>query len=151
MAAEDFFVSQAVEALLKTTTAVSNATILGTGRRNVNYPGVTGNSNSVPKVASFTESQEAVSSSDDLLQVTDLSSINFEFEKGTSQSVKGNLKRNISFWRSIGKSKFILDVIERGYKLPFETLPESVLLKNNKSAEKHADFVGEAILELVNS
>ena len=88
---------------------------------------------------------EAASSSDELLQVTDLSSMNFEYEQGKSQSVKGNLKRNISFWQAIATSKFIFDVIERGYK------SESVLLENNKSAEKHAGFVGEAILELVNS
>ena len=90
-------------------------------------------------------------SSDELLQVTEFSSRNFEFEGGKTQSVKGNLRKNLSFWKTIGASRFILDVVEHGYKLPFEKLPDVVRLRNNKSAEKHALFVHEAISELASS
>ena len=44
----------------------------------------------------------------------------FEYEQGQkSILVKGRLKMHINFWRSIGASDFILDIIENGYKIPF--------------------------------
>ena len=136
---------------MKTTADVSNATIPATGPGSANYHGITDSSSLDPKVDILTVNQDPISNSDELLQVTDLSFLNFECDKGRTPNVKGNLKRNISFWRTISAPRFILDVIELAYKLPFETLPESVHLKNNKSAEKHAAFVNEAISELVNS
>ena len=42
----------------------------------------------------------------------------FEFELSDQPPrvfVKGNLQRNLEFWKGIGTSKFILNVIERGY------------------------------------
>ena len=104
------------------------------------------------------ENREQTSSTDELLKVTEFNLKSFEFEQYTAPyvkdktlNIKGSLKRHISFWKTIGTPRFILDVIERGYKLPFDTLPESVHLRNNKSAETHAAFVDEAICELVNS
>jgi len=44
-----------------------------------------------------------------------------------------------------------LTTIEKGYKLPFASLPLAVRLKNNKSACLHAEFVDQAVLEFVNS
>ena len=44
-----------------------------------------------------------------------------------------------------------MTIIEKGYKLPFASLPLAVRLKNNKSARIHADFVDQAVLELVKS
>ena len=64
------------------------------------------------------------------------------------QNVKGNLRKHIQFWREIGTSKFILTVIEEGYKLPFKTIPVAAVLKNNNSAKCHQQFVQEAIAEL---
>ena len=63
--------------------------------------------------------------------------------------MKGNLRLNIKFWKSIGAPYYILSIIENGYKLPFVSLPEPVKLRNNKSARLHADFVDQAIHELV--
>ena len=63
--------------------------------------------------------------------------------------MKGNLRHNIKFWKSIGAPYYILSLIENGYKLPFVSLPEPVKLRNNKSARLHADFVDQAIHELV--
>ena len=76
---------------------------------------------------------------------------NYELESGHSLSVKGNLKNNLGFWRSIGAPDFILSIIENGYRLPFISFPLAVKLRNNKSARLHADFVDQAILELLHS
>ena len=46
----------------------------------------------------------------------------FEFELSSSLpsvNIKGNLCRNFDFWKHIGTPSFILNVIERGYLLPF--------------------------------
>lgn len=49
----------------------------------------------------------------------------FEYEQGRSSTivVAGRLKSHIivQFWRSIGASQFILDVIEHGYCIPFHS------------------------------
>ena len=65
--------------------------------------------------------------------------------------VKGNLKRNIEFWREIGASQYILSVIEDGYSLVFDSIPSQACFKNNNSALKHSEFVEKAILELLES
>ena len=90
------------------------------------------------------------SSEDDLAQVDEIVQI-YELESGQSLSVKGNLKKNLGFWRAIGAPNFILSTIEKGYKLPFASFPVAVRLRNNKSARLHADFVDQAVRELVNS
>ena len=62
----------------------------------------------------------------------------FEYEDLTKQSnslnVKGKLKRNIAFWHSIEATEFVLSVIKDGYCLPFETIPGSSILRNNRAA-----------------
>ena len=73
-----------------------------------------------------------------------------EYFEGSSQViVKGRLKANISFWQSIGASKFILDTLSFGYKIPFSQEPTSVFLNNNRSALGDSDFVESAIQELL--
>ena len=44
-------------------------------------------------------------------------------------NVKGNLRRNCEFWKHIGTPSFILNVIERGYFLPFVSFPEPAVFK----------------------
>ena len=73
----------------------------------------------------------------------------FEVESGRSLSVKDNLRAHIYFWKSIGAPDFIISIIGNGYQLPFANSPEPVKLKNNKSARLNADFVDQAIRELV--
>ena len=85
------------------------------------------------------------------LEEVDQITRNNELESGYSLGVKGNLKNNLGFWRSIGAPDFILSIIENGYRLPFISFPLAVKLGNNKSARLHADFVDQAVLELVNS
>ena len=78
----------------------------------------------------------------------------FEFELTDHpplENVKGNLRRKLQFWKRIGTPKFILNVIERGYMLPFLSLPEPAVFRNNRSSLAHAKFVEDAIRELVES
>jgi len=75
----------------------------------------------------------------------------YELESGHSLRVEGNLMNNLVYWRSIGAPDFILSIIEYGYRLPFISFPLAVKLRNDKSAPIHADFVDQAVLELLNS
>ena len=72
-----------------------------------------------------------------------------ELKRGTL-TVKGNLKKNLDFWKNVIKANsFILSVIEQGYKIPFISVPTSINLRNNMSAFKHSKFVSTAIHELI--
>lgn len=64
-------------------------------------------------------------------------------------SVRSRLKKFIDQWKIIGASKFILDVLERGYKIPFVDLPTPFTAKHNLSACKHSKFVNEAVNDLL--
>ena len=55
---------------------------------------------------------------------------------GPIRNVKGSLRRNIDFWRSINAYESVLDMIENGYKVPFIETPSSKVFKNNKSKVK---------------
>ena len=67
---------------------------------------------------------------------------------GPIRNVKGSLRRNIDFWRSINAYESVLDVIENGYKVPFIETPSSKVFRNNKSALDNAEFVQGTILDL---
>ena len=139
-----FFIAvifQAVETLLATSFAVSNAANLDTGPRTVDPCSgreVTSPLATILALESPTTSQPQAnqlnqSNEDDLAQVDQITQ-NYELESGHSLSVKGNLKNNLGFWRSIGAPDFILSIIENGYRLPFISFPLAVKLRNNKSA-----------------
>ena len=82
-----------------------------------------------------------------------LSSSSDEFSvKGGSNGVKGRLKSSLNFWvETLDASDFVLDMIRRGYRLPFAEYPSQCFLKNNRSALKHPGFVAEAITELLSN
>ena len=64
----------------------------------------------------------------------------FEFELTDHPplvNVKGNLRRKLDFWKRIGTSKFILNVLERGYMLPFRSPSEPAAFRNNISSLAH--------------
>ena len=153
------FIFQAVETLLATSSAVSNAENLDTGRRTVDpcpcrevsTPLATILSLESPTTSQLQANQPNENNEDVLAQVDQFTQ-NYELESGHSLRVKGNLNLNkLVFWRSIGAPDFILSIFENGYRLPFISFPLAVKLKNNKSAHMHADFVDQAVLELRNS
>ena len=75
----------------------------------------------------------------------------YENEQGVSCNivVPDRLRNHIQFWRSIGSSQFILDVINEGYRIPFHSTPPPSFSRNNNSALAHPSFVEEAISELL--
>ena len=74
----------------------------------------------------------------------------YEYEFGISDiNVEGRLKKSVEFWEQIGTSKFSLDVIKEGHKIPLLHKPEKTVLKNNKSSIEHKHFVDIAIVELL--
>ena len=88
-------------------------------------------------------------------EVSDIAQVHCENDLFQSEStdhpplvnVKGNLRTKLEFW----KRKFILNVIERGYMLPFFSFPVPAVFRNNRSSLAHAKFVEDAIRELVGS
>ncbi|CAG2237876.1 unnamed protein product [Mytilus edulis] len=92
--------------------------------------------------------------SPDILKVQNVDNFDsfYDYESGTSCiNVKNRLRNSLDFWKNIHASKFILDLIENGYKIPLINEPESVLLRNNKSALEHKDFVEKAVQELIDA
>lgn len=74
-------------------------------------------------------------------------------------SVKGKLLNSIDHWKSLGAPDFIFNIIRVGCKIPFISTSSRHHYRNNASAVKSrnivpvmqilADFVGEAVLELL--
>ena len=64
-------------------------------------------------------------------------------------SVKGKLFKSIQHRQSLGTPDFILSVIRNCYKILFISKPKPRRFTNNATALKEADFVREAILELL--
>ena len=141
-----------METLLATSSAVSNMANFDTVDP---WPGreVTGPLATVLSRESPTTSQSQANqlNQSNVLAQVDQFTQNYELKNGHSLRVKGNLSINLVFWRYIGAPNFILSIIENGYRLPFISLPLSVKLRNNKSARIHADFVDQAVRELLNS
>ena len=75
----------------------------------------------------------------------------WEISKGDGEEVrvKGRLRENIEYWKDIGCNDAIMDVIREGYRIPFIDNPPGVVLRNNRSALEHKEFVTEAIKELL--
>ena len=102
---------------------------------------------------------ESISGSNDALEhVSGLSEIdiNRPFEKAdflerecSPDSVRGRLKTNILAWKELEPTEVVLSVIKEGYKLPLHSIPESCVLRNNKSALDNNDFVTEALNDLL--
>ncbi|XP_063414876.1 uncharacterized protein LOC134696851 [Mytilus trossulus] len=67
----------------------------------------------------------------------------------TIKSPVNSLRKHINKWKIIQASDYILNVIEKGYMLPLKTLPENVLLDNNRSAKENKSFVTVEIEKLV--
>jgi len=91
----------------------------------------------VPTNATLDQIADSESSSvgyQDIVQSQrDYDACEFDDSSKFEVQVKGNLRRNLHFWRGIGASPFIFSVIEEGYKLPFFAFPEPAAFKNNRS------------------
>ena len=66
-----------------------------------------------------------------------------------ADQVRGRLRAHLHFWEEIGATEPVLSIIREGYKLPLLTIPQSVLLRNNKSAFDNCSFVSKAIADLL--
>ncbi len=54
------------------------------------------------------------------------------------------------FWReTLGASKFVMEIIDDGYRLPFIKPPPRVWRSNNSLTETYSEFVTDFIAELV--
>ncbi|XP_052797745.1 uncharacterized protein LOC128229889 isoform X1 [Mya arenaria] len=76
----------------------------------------------------------------------------FEFESDSpikTSLVKGSLKNNVHYWKTIGTNPDMIDVIENGYKIPFISMPERTFSKNNQSALSNIEFVKESIDDML--
>lgn len=74
----------------------------------------------------------------------------FEYEQGNSEPiVKGRLRASVDFWKDIGASQSVLQIIQTGYKLPLINTPPTRRFKNNNSALSHSAFVSDAISDLL--
>ena len=62
-----------------------------------------------------------------------------EYEESDAYiSMKGNLKKHLSFWKkTIRANETVCDILKNGYKLPFPYSPSNAKSKNNSSALKN--------------
>ena len=70
----------------------------------------------------------------------------------TSQEVVspvGRLKNCISKWKQATTNKYIVDVVQNGYRLPLREQPTKVCLRNNKSARENLPFVRSEVQNLL--
>ena len=74
----------------------------------------------------------------------------FHIQNTNITIVNGRLIKCLDFWKSeLKASSFVLNIISDGYKIPFVQQPSSALLKNNRSALEHEDFVSNEIHALL--
>ena len=65
--------------------------------------------------------------------------------------VKGRLGERLAFWKDIGASKRLLDVLRDGYSLPFMSLPQKAFFNNHASIDKEQEFVCQEVSKLLAS
>ncbi|XP_041483129.1 uncharacterized protein LOC121429934 [Lytechinus variegatus] len=61
----------------------------------------------------------------------------------------GSLKKGRDYWKEIGANSEILSILDKGYVLPFMTLPDDADIRNNRSAIENSSFVEEEIGKLI--
>ena len=61
----------------------------------------------------------------------------------------GRLRKCTGFWREIGASQWVLDILENGYRLPFVKKPPVGVKRKQSSCKEHEQFVDEAVAALV--
>ena len=105
-----------------------------------------GSSNSISDHKVVKETLKGISDDDPVFEER----FEFESSQNSIQSVKGSLRAHFSFWlHTLGAKDFILRIIDKGYAIPFIAAPQNAFFDNNHSGVIHADFVFEAIQELL--
>ena len=66
-------------------------------------------------------------------------------------SVKGKMKENLNFWKSMGTNRKVIEIIDREYKIPFIDTPRSAHFGSSKSAFENFEFVDNSIEDLLKS
>ena len=59
------------------------------------------------------------------------------------------LRKCVGFWREMGASQWVLNILENGYRLPFVKKPPVGVKRNQASCKEHEQFVDEAVAALV--
>ena len=74
-----------------------------------------------------------------------------EFCQGNPVQVRvgDRLRKHTSSWEALEPPEYALKILRQGYILPFTTLPQPQILRNNKSALENESFVTEAITDLL--
>ena len=65
------------------------------------------------------------------------------------RNVKGSLRQQLGYWKSIEANAAVIKTISEGYKIPFITTPKPAKFKNNKSALSNKEFVNKTVNELI--
>ena len=65
--------------------------------------------------------------------------------------VKGRLREHLVFWKDIGASKWVLDVLRDGHSLPFTSLPQKAFFNNHGSIAEEQEFVCQEVAKLLPS
>ena len=63
--------------------------------------------------------------------------------------VKGRSRENSSFWQNIGASRWVLNVFQEGYSLPFISLSQEAFFRNHPSVVEDNVFVCTEISKLL--
>ncbi len=74
---------------------------------------------------------------------------NGKVPKVLTKNLAFSLRDNIAFWKSIGTSSYVLDVIQNGLLLPFNSMPAPKYMSNHPSPQEHSEFVQETIDSLM--
>ena len=61
----------------------------------------------------------------------------------------GRLRKCTGFWREMGASQWVLNILENGHCLPFVKKPPVSVKRNQSSCKEHEQFVDEAVAALV--
>ena len=71
------------------------------------------------------------------------------FLEANDNVMHGRLRKCMGFWREMGASQWVLDILESGCRLPFVKKPPVGVKRNQSSCKEHEQFAGEAVAALV--
>ena len=72
-------------------------------------------------------------------------------ELACATPLKGRLREHLAFWKDIGASKWVLDVLRDGYSLPFMSLPQKAFFNNHGRIAEEQEFVCQEVTKLLAS